>query len=74
MARRLSISVDHTRCVGNAMCLATAPAVFAHNSERQSEVVDSAGAPEEIVLQAAINCPTGAISVDVADTGEQLFP
>ncbi len=74
MARRLSISVDHSRCVGNAMCVATAPGVFAHNRDRQSEAVDPDGAPEETILQAAISCPTGAISVELIDTGERLFP
>lgn len=74
MARRLSISVDHSRCVGNAMCVATAPGVFAHNADRQSQVIDPAGATEEAVLEAAISCPTGAISVELVETGERLFP
>ena len=43
MTRRLNVRVDHSCCVGNAMCLATAPGVFAHNDQRQSEVVDLEG-------------------------------
>jgi len=74
MERRLRIAVDHLRCVGNGMCLATAPAVFAHNEERQSVVVDPAAAPEETVLRAAASCPTGAISVEDAATGKVIFP
>lgn len=74
MIRRLQIRVDHSRCVGNAMCLATAPDVFAHNDERQSEVVDPEGDSEEKILEAALNCPTGAIRVAVAESGERLFP
>lgn len=74
MSRRLRISVDHARCVGNAMCVATAPSVFAHNADRQSEVVDPDGAPEETILEAAFHCPTGAIRVEVEETGERLFP
>ncbi len=74
MSRRLNVSVDHSRCVGNAMCLATAPGVFAHNVDRQSEVVDPAGDTEEKILEAAFNCPTGAIGVEVAESGERLFP
>ena len=62
------------RCVGNATCLATAPGVFAHNADRQSEVVDPAGATEEKILDAAVNCPTGAIRVEVAESGDRLFP
>jgi ferredoxin len=56
------------------MCLATAPGVFAHNDQRQSEVVDPEGASEEKILEAAFNCPTGAIRVEIAEGGEQLFP
>ena len=74
MTRRLGVFVDHSRCVGNAMCLATAPGVFAHNADRQSEVVDPAGDTEEKILEAAFNCPTGAIRVEVAESGERLFP
>jgi ferredoxin len=74
MTRRLNVSVDHSRCVGNAMCLATAPGVFAHNADRQSEVVDPVGDTEEKILEAAVNCPTGAIRIEVAESGERLFP
>ncbi len=74
MSRRLDISVDHTRCVGNAMCVATVPGVFEHNENRQSTVIDPSGGTEEKILEAAFNCPTGAITVALADTGERLFP
>lgn len=74
MTRRLKISVDHACCVGNAMCLATAPGVFAHNDRRQSEVIDPEGDSEEKILEAAFNCPTGAIRVETAAGGELLFP
>lgn len=74
MSRRLRIHVDHDRCVGNAMCLATAPDTFAHDENRQSVVVDPEGDPEGAVVRAARNCPTAAISVEVEETGERLFP
>lgn len=70
----LQIEVDHTRCVGSAMCLALAPGVFAHNHWRQSEVVDPEGDSLEDVLEAAANCPTSAITVSDALTGSVLFP
>lgn len=56
------------------MCVAAAPSTFAHNAARQSEVVDPGGDPEAAVLEAARNCPTGAISIEVEGTGERLFP
>ena len=70
----LRITVDHGLCVGNAQCVGLAPDVFRHNENRQSEVVDPAGAPEDLILKAAGYCPTGAIEVVDAETGETLFP
>lgn len=70
----LRIEVDHGLCVGNAMCVATAPGAFAHDENRQSTVVDARGEPEALVLEAAGNCPVSAIRVVDADTGRALFP
>ena len=72
MARELQIRVDHDLCMGNGQCVFLAPEVFRHNDDRQSEVTDPAAAPEEQILQAAGFCPTGAISVSDARTGERL--
>ena len=72
--RVLSVVVDHQRCVGNAQCVNLAPGVFRHNENVQSEVINSAGAPEAIVLKAARFCPTSAIRVEDAATGAVLFP
>ena len=74
MARNLRIRVDHDVCVGNAMCETIAPKVFRMNENRQSEVADPAADWVEKILEAAENCPVSAISVEDADTGEQLFP
>lgn len=74
MARKLDITVDYNVCVGNAMCENFAPNTFALNEERQSYVKDPDGDPEEMVLEAAENCPVTAITVKDAETGEVLFP
>jgi ferredoxin len=71
---KLRITVDHDLCMGAAQCVGLAPGVFQHNENRQSEVVDPAGAPEELIVKAASYCPTGAIAVVDAETGESLFP
>lgn len=70
----VKIEVDHGLCVGNAMCVATAPGVFAHDENRQSTVVDAGGEPAALVLEAAANCPVSAIRVLDAETGRTLFP
>ena len=74
MARKLRISIDYDVCVGNAMCTTIAPDVFQLNAERQSEAVNPAGGTEAQILEAAENCPVSAITVEDADSGEQLFP
>ena len=40
MTRKVRVRVDHTLCVGNAMCETFAPHVFRLNDDRQSEAVD----------------------------------
>ncbi|MCZ6872928.1 MAG: ferredoxin [bacterium] len=74
MAGKLRISIDHDVCVGNAMCTTIAPDVFQLNEERQSKAVNPAGDTVEQILEAAENCPVSAITVEDADSGEQLFP
>jgi ferredoxin len=70
----LDVKVDHAVCMGNGQCVFLAPEVFRHNENRQSEVIDPAGAHPELVLKAAGSCPTGAIRVADAETRETLFP
>jgi ferredoxin len=74
VARKLQITVDHNVCVGNAMFETFAANTFALNENRQSTVVNPEEDPEEMVLEAAENCPVSAITVVDAETGEQLFP
>lgn len=74
MARKLKITVDLNVCVGNAMCETFATNTFALNDDRQSSVANPDGDPEEVVLEAAENCPVSAITVSDAESGEQLFP
>mgnify|MGYP000064828135 FL=1 len=74
MARRLRIRVDYDRCAGSSICVLTAPGVFRLNENGQSAVIDPTAESEEKVLEAAEGCPTMAIIVEDADTGERLFP
>jgi ferredoxin len=74
MARKLRVWVDHTACVGNAMCETIAAKSFRLNDNRQSEAIDPPGDSEAAILEAAENCPVSAIFVEDAETGERLFP
>jgi ferredoxin len=61
----MRIVTDHSKCTGNALCAGIAPTVFDLSEEGYVEVLDddpSAGlAP--LVRRAAMNCPTGAITL-----------
>ena len=73
MAKRLTISVDHNRCVGTTLCVQFAAATFALAARGLSQVVNTDADSEAAVVMAAEQCPTGAITVRDADTGEILF-
>ena len=74
MARKLSVTVDHNLCVGNAMCITIATKALTLNEDRQAIPADVDADTEELILEAAENCPVAAIWVGDAETGEQLFP
>jgi ferredoxin len=74
MPRKLRVWVDHTACVGNAMCETIATTSFRLNENRQSEAIDPPGDSEAAILEAAENCPVSAIFVEDVETGERLFP
>tara|TARA_B100001964_G_scaffold42829_1_gene47515 strand:+ start:528 stop:770 length:243 start_codon:yes stop_codon:yes gene_type:complete len=74
MARKITVSVDHDVCVGNAMCVTIATKAFELNDDRQAAPASPDGDTEELILEAAESCPVAAITVTDADTGEQLFP
>lgn len=74
MARKLSVSVDHNLCVGNQMCVSIATRALTLNDDRQAIPADVDGDTEEVIREAAEQCPMAAITVADAETGEQLFP
>lgn len=65
MGERVLVTVDHDICVGSAMCVAIAPALFRLNGERQAEVVAGEVVAADLAAEAAENCPVGAITVEV---------
>ncbi|HYP47925.1 MAG TPA: ferredoxin [Thermoleophilaceae bacterium] len=69
---RVLIVVDRALCIGSGDCVDTAPDVFQLDDEEKAVVVDPDGAPVDDVIDAARNCPVGAVFV----TGEEgeLYP
>ena len=71
-SRKLKVTIDGSKCVGNAACVATAPGAFELDENMQSRVIDPAAEPADLVLEAAETCPVGAIAVIDAETEESL--
>jgi ferredoxin len=70
--RTLRVTIDQQTCVANQACVTSAPGVFRLNDSGTSEVVDISAGTEDQIVEAAWNCPVGAISVVDADTGEDV--
>jgi len=47
--------------MGSGVCIAFAPATFAHDADTKAVVLDPAGDPVTDIRAAAEGCPTGAI-------------
>ena len=60
---RIRIEVDRGLCIGSGDCVDTAPEVFALDAEDKAVVIDPDGAPVDVVIEAAGNCPVTAIFV-----------
>ena len=65
--------VDARACAAHADCLDAAPHAFVLNGD---DIAEPTGVPAtlEQLIAAAESCPSAAISVVDADTGEQLYP
>jgi ferredoxin len=74
MARNLKITIDEDECVGDGVCCEEAPNTFEMNDDAKAVVKGGAHDDEETVIEAARNCPTDAIQVEDADTGEVIVP
>jgi len=59
------VTIDASRCLGNARCMAAAPEVFDVDDDGASSVLEEHPGPAlaERVRLAVRSCPTGAISI-----------
>ncbi|MFA7088010.1 MAG: ferredoxin [Patescibacteria group bacterium] len=56
------IKVDQSKCVGCGMCVASCPEIFRMNADGKAEAIKKES--NSCSVEAAANCPVGAISVD----------
>jgi ferredoxin len=64
--------IDERACAAHGDCLDIAPNAIALSGDDVAIAIGSA--PEDVLVRAAEACPSVAISVVDADSGEQLYP
>jgi ferredoxin len=79
--RPITIRIDEDICVANGVCVGLAPTVFQLKKQETPSIfaplvyiVDPYGADNDTIIQAAEMCPTGAIIIEDAETGERIHP
>jgi len=72
-AQGLVLEVDRGLCFGFGDCVDTAPTVFALDEHNIAIVIDPNGARQDLIFEAAQNCPVDAIVITDAD-GVQRYP
>jgi ferredoxin len=67
------ITVDAEVCISSGRCVAERPDVFRFDGEEIAEVVPGAPSmPDEAQFELARACPSGALQLLDADTGEEV--
>jgi ferredoxin len=64
--------IDERACAAHGDCLEIAPQAFALSDDDVAIAIGTA--PADLLIEAAEACPSVAISVIDADSGEQLYP
>ncbi len=67
---RWKVSVDKSVCIGSAICIAIAPDRFVLDERQRSGPVEAEIDPDEVARDAVASCPSEAISLVDADTGQ----
>ncbi|MEZ0068292.1 ferredoxin [Streptacidiphilus sp. MAP12-20] len=74
MGDRWRIEVDRGVCISGGFCAASAPEAFRLDAARQSHPIEEEIDASEAVLGAAESCPVEAILIQLAETGDPVFP
>lgn len=71
---KYKIEIDRELCVGDGACADDAPDTFEMDDEDIAKVQDGEHDDAETILAAAQACPTEAIILYDAETGEKVWP
>lgn len=71
---KYKIQVVRDLCIGAASCLAFSPSTFVLDDQKKAVIQEgSTDTPENLFL-AAQSCPTKAIIITDAETGDKVWP
>jgi ferredoxin len=71
---KYKVKVVRDLCIGAASCLAFSPTVFELDAEKKAVFIEGGEDTEENLMLAAQSCPTKAIILTDAESGEQVWP
>ena len=71
---KYKVKVIRDLCIGAASCIAVSPDTFLLDEEKKAIIKEDSQDVPENILMAAQSCPTAAIIVTNAETGEQVWP
>ena len=71
---KYKVKVVRDLCIGAASCVAVSPDTFVLDDQKKAVVQESSKDTEDNILMAAQSCPTAAIIITNAETGEQVWP
>jgi len=68
------IEIDRDACVGDSLCVDEAPGTFEMDDEEIAVVINPEGDDPDTILAAAEACPSEAIILYDAETGDKVWP
>jgi len=71
---KVKICIDRDQCIGDGICANEAPETFDLDDDQLAFVRDEIGDNMECIMAAAQACPLDIITIQNAETGEQLYP
>ena len=71
---KYQVRVVRDLCIGAASCIAVSPGTFDLDNEKKAIIKEGFTDVPENILMAAQSCPTAAIIITNAETGEQVWP
>ncbi len=71
---KLKITIIRDECIGDGACCDDAPNTFELDDDGIAVVKAGSADSRDTILTAARNCPTNAIVVEDAESGQKLAP